>query len=133
MQSQQSPTNSRAYWPEGWTQEDGNRLTLLLGQAYAVQRTYGKTAADLQFAAGSFALILRDFPPSQVCQAFAELLLAMTDVPTPADVVRQMTGGVVLDAALYARLIKKRKDEYYVNADEAHYIREYEKARLGGR
>lgn len=114
-----------------WSPNDKADLSQILGRVCAAQRSYGKTAADLETIVECFAWAFKNYPVVVVVEALAKHVLQSSEVPTPFD-IRQIIDPIKEpwkpDTATYLRLRKKVEDggTWSLDADEAAYCRAYE-------
>ena len=97
-----------------------------LGACLAVQRTYGKQAADIQVVAKIFIDDLKDFSANEVVEAISKWRKTSPEFPTPADIINLLNPKPTFDKSVYLSLIK-RKGEVHRYSKEYDYIKAYEK------
>lgn len=103
-----------------------------LGACLAVQRTYGKQAADIQVVAKIFIDDLKDYSANEVVNAISKWRKSSPEFPTPADIIKLLDPAPKFDKSVYISLNKRRGDftqyswEYdYLKAYEANEIKKF--------
>lgn len=101
--------------------------------------TYGKTPGQLVNAGKAFNMVLADCNALDVRNAFEVWMRRSSEMPTPFDILNlvQRKGKPPLDRAVYIALCKRRAADPYaynvLSADEANYIKDFEKFQITGR
>jgi len=55
---------------------------------FELQRTYGRSVADVQVIAKGFMKILSDYKPDEVVKGIRSWILQSPELPTPSDIVK---------------------------------------------
>lgn len=117
--------------PEPWTNDCKANLAAVLGRVCALQRQYGKGAAELQTLTEGFAWALRGYPVEKVIDAMGQFILQSPNIPTPFE-IRQIIDPPpvqrVFDKSTYIRYIKLREEggPYALTDEEEKYVKDYE-------
>lgn len=64
------------------------QLAELLSQICALQKVYGKTQDELEVLVEGFAWALAEYDMQQIVSAMRKYIIAHSDVPAPADIVK---------------------------------------------
>lgn len=122
--SNSTPTKSMKVWTPG----QKTQLSIALGRLCSMQKTYGKTPADLNTLVEGFAYYLRDFSVPEVLAALDQYVLRHADIPAPSDIVTVLKPELEPwkpDWEFYRHLKKSLADggTYAISDDESGYIR----------
>ena len=125
---QEKPT--RQLSEANYSPSDQGEIVVQLGACLAVQRTYGKQAADIKAVAKIFMEDLKKYPAGKVVQAIREWRLESPEFPTPSDIsklIRQMpTDSAVVDKNRYTSLKVKLSSGGWLNPQELGFMKTYE-------
>lgn len=118
-----------------WLPEHKAKLSVIIGQAFDMQKQFGKTTGQLENIVSGFLWIMEPYPVDIVVGAFAKYLREHSDMPTPSDIVKIIDPKKpekIWDKAVYIKLQKIYDQEgpYGLNEDEYEYIRGYEESVL---
>lgn len=114
-----------------WKPEEKKSLAIVIGQAFDMQKQFGKTTGQLENIVNGFCWIMEPYPVEIVMRAFAQYIRERSDMPTPSDLVKiidPQPPKPIYDKSLYITL-KKIFDEqgpFGLQTDEIEYIKCYE-------
>lgn len=74
--------------PEKPSARKKQALAEMLGRICVLQKTYGKTQAELETLVEGFAWILAEHELSDIRDAFKEYITRKSDIPAPADIIK---------------------------------------------
>lgn len=127
MKGSASQPNTSPLPHKGHTQADKALLSLALGKVCALQKQYGKTAAELETLVEGFCWILEDYPMPAILQAMKTYVAQKADIPTPADLKAIIDPPPQpLSRDVYVKYQKLARDGQYLLSDERAYCRAYE-------
>lgn len=115
-----------------YTPTDLASLNTQIGACLAVQRTYGKQAADLAAVTRVFASDLAGYEPSEVIKALAEWRLKSAEFPTPADIRNLLDPQPIWSAALFQEISDRRRKGDNLSYSEEEYLKGYKKHAMRG-
>lgn len=107
--------------------QDKEALTNAMSRVCALQKQYGKTAAELEVLVEGFSWALEGYSIEEILAALKTYILAHNDIPAPADLMRIIDPPVPeLDTTTYIALKKRSEQGAYVTREERGFMRAYE-------
>ena len=112
--------------PQKHNSNEKRQLLAALSKVCALQKNYGKTAAELEILVDGFLWVLADYPMADILQALAEYIKRNPDIPAPADIVNiidPVKAEWKPDWPVYIALKKRiQRDGYYVYGSEKKFL-----------
>lgn len=104
-----------------------SHLSTVLAQICALQKAYGKTAAELEILVEGFAFVLCDYTAQQITGAIRIFVRNSLEIPTPSEILAILDPREEkLSAAVYVELNKKKRHGSFITQQERDFLRAFE-------
>lgn len=102
-------------------------MTAILYQCFLTMELFGKEPEHFGTINQMFLKFLKEYPASDVVEAFGYYVQQRSKFPTVADILAILEGRVMLDKTYYLKLEKRRQNNDRLSDEEKNYIVQYEK------
>lgn len=109
------------------TPREEELLLVAISKACALQKQYGKTAAELETLLDGYLWILDDIPTTDILMGMKQYISENNDIPTPADIRAVLfPKQPALCPELYKNYQRRVREGQYLLKDERDYCRAFE-------